>query len=742
MYTLKADTVKNRLLFTFAGLCTVEEMTRMADETAMKVKLLKPGFDVITDIRTYKPASPEVAAEVERAQVYMVKGGASRGVRVVGDSAVAGMQFGRTSKRVAYPSVNLPTFIEAERWLAGGYLESTSEAHPVRSSGSSNTTSVRTKIVFLAFLGIIGVGTFFTINTYLSVTTQKSMEIDKTSRRITTDILQEKIIRDNFLATGNRELLKSREEVRQETKSAISALQTQTLGSDLFASAQKLSPLEETSAGVFASMAENLSEIKSGKERIRTKISEMHNFLQQTGKESNSEEGDTNGKDLLIASREYLALWDARLLNIQDLSLLSRAEDYLQTRRKIAGELDQKSKSFLTLLQSASSPQYSNAWDKVKAYPSQIDDIENSLFASWKKNEDLKFKLDEIGTELSKAVSQIDSTVLMRMEKNNKTGEMLTRTITLADSTALILLSFLIIRSITRTLNRSITSLSEIAGQVEMGAKQISASSQQLADGTSQQVSSIEATSSSLEEMSTMTRQNAQNANQVNKFMKEATGVVEKANSSMGLLTASMNEISEASRDIQKIINTIDEIAFQTNLLALNAAVEAARAGETGAGFAVVADEVRNLAMRAAEAARNTASLIDGTVRKVQDGSDLVQNTNEDFGRVSESVIKSGGLLEEIAAASGEQAQGIEQLNRSVAEIEGVTQQTSASAEETASASEEMSGQARQMRDFVGELIGLVGGGGKRRSMFSGLGKAFSRSGGSGKTANHPLDSF
>jgi methyl-accepting chemotaxis protein len=144
--------------------------------------------------------------------------------------------------------------------------------------------------------------------------------------------------------------------------------------------------------------------------------------------------------------------------------------------------------------------------------------------------------------------------------------------------------------------------------------------------------------------------------------------------------------------------------------LALNAAVEAARAGEAGAGFAVVADEVRNLAMRAADAAKSTADLIEGTVKKVKDGGDLVTRTNEDFAKVAESAAKVGELVGEIAAASSEQAQGIEQTNTAVTEMDKVTQQNAANAEESASASEEMNAQAEQMKAMVGELVALVGG--------------------------------
>lgn len=174
-------------------------------------------------------------------------------------------------------------------------------------------------------------------------------------------------------------------------------------------------------------------------------------------------------------------------------------------------------------------------------------------------------------------------------------------------------------------------------------------------------------------------------------------------------LTQSMNEISRASEDTSKIVKSIDEIAFQTNLLALNAAVEAARAGEAGAGFAVVADEVRNLAMRAADAAKNTSNLIEMTVKKVKDGSGLVSKTNESFVKMASTASNVAQLVAEIAAASKEQSQGIEQVNNAVTEMEKVVQQNAANAEENAAASEEMNAQAIQMQVFVDDLFAIVG---------------------------------
>ncbi len=273
-----------------------------------------------------------------------------------------------------------------------------------------------------------------------------------------------------------------------------------------------------------------------------------------------------------------------------------------------------------------------------------------------------------------------------------------------------IILSWTIGRGITKPLRQIIADLTESSDQVSSASGQVNSASQSLAEGSSEQAASLEETSSSLEEMSAMTRQNADNAGQANNLMKAASSVVSKANDSMGQLTGAIAEISRASEETSKIIKTIDEIAFQTNLLALNAAVEAARAGEAGAGFAVVADEVRNLAMRAADAAKTTATLIEDTVKKIGDGSELVNATNSAFAEVSTSAGQVGELVGEIAAASREQAEGIEQVNQAVTEMDKVTQQNAANAEESASASEEMSAQAEMLKDMVGGLVTIVEG--------------------------------
>lgn len=281
-------------------------------------------------------------------------------------------------------------------------------------------------------------------------------------------------------------------------------------------------------------------------------------------------------------------------------------------------------------------------------------------------------------------------------------------------------LAVLITRSITAPVNRVIAGLNAGGEQVSSASSQVAQASQQMAEGSSEQASSLEETSSSLEEMSSMTRQNAENAKQANSMAVEARSSAEKGIEAMRQMTAAIGKIKESADSTAKIIKTIDEIAFQTNLLALNAAVEAARAGEAGKGFAVVAEEVRNLAQRSAEAAKNTAALIEESQGNSEHGVAVTAEVGDLLTQIAEKVQKVTDLVAEVSAASDEQAQGIDQINTAVSQMDQVTQRNAANAEESASASEELSAQARELNEMVWVLARIVGG---ERAVFSGNGQ-------------------
>lgn len=272
-------------------------------------------------------------------------------------------------------------------------------------------------------------------------------------------------------------------------------------------------------------------------------------------------------------------------------------------------------------------------------------------------------------------------------------------------------------------LNELMGRIRMVGDQINSGSQQVSDASQSLSQGATESAASLEEITSTMHEMGSQTRRNAENASQANKLSARARQSAEGGNVHMLEMIEAMGEINASSRNISKIIKTIDEIAFQTNLLALNAAVEAARAGQHGKGFAVVAEEVRNLAARSARAARETADLIEGSVEKVAAGSQIADKTAEALGEIVGGIGKVTDLVAEIAASSTEQAQGISEINIGLGQIDQVTQQNTANAEESAAAAQELASHAVQMQQMLQrfKLKGQARGGGMRADLSSPL---------------------
>ncbi|OOM81254.1 methyl-accepting chemotaxis protein [Clostridium sp. BL-8] len=256
-------------------------------------------------------------------------------------------------------------------------------------------------------------------------------------------------------------------------------------------------------------------------------------------------------------------------------------------------------------------------------------------------------------------------------------------------------------RRMTEKLNSTMHTINAAAEQVAAGSRQVSDSSVSLSQGAMEQASSIEELTSSMEEISSQTKMNAENATSANDIAVSAKANAEDGYEQMKEMQKAVVEINNSSTNIYKIIKVIDEIAFQTNILALNAAVEAARAGQHGKGFAVVAEEVRNLAARSAKAAKETADMIEGSIKKAEAGTNIADKTAGALNKIVEDTVKIAEFISQIAIASNEQAEGIEQINQGIMQVSAIVQSNSATAEESASASEELASQAEMLKDQV-----------------------------------------
>jgi methyl-accepting chemotaxis protein len=270
-------------------------------------------------------------------------------------------------------------------------------------------------------------------------------------------------------------------------------------------------------------------------------------------------------------------------------------------------------------------------------------------------------------------------------------------------------LAWLIAGGTSRVIGQVASGLRQGAAQVVSAANEVSASSQSLSKGANEQSAALVQTSASMEEMSSMTQRTAVHSARAADLMADVNQQVNASNDALKAMVASMSGIVDASRSVSKIIKTIDEIAFQTNLLALNAAVEAARAGEAGMGFAVVADEVRSLAQRAAQAARDTTTLIEESIARSSDGTSKVDLVAASVGAITTALVELRQLVSEVSEACRQQAQGIDQVSQTIAQMERVTQGSAAAAEECAAASEEMHAHSESTLAIVLSLEALAG---------------------------------
>jgi methyl-accepting chemotaxis protein len=308
---------------------------------------------------------------------------------------------------------------------------------------------------------------------------------------------------------------------------------------------------------------------------------------------------------------------------------------------------------------------------------------------------------DELGQTLSGAVSFVNHVSHIAIQLENVAQGVLTDNIQLLSDTDTMGMSM---AQMIDNLNDMFTEIQSSAYQVSLGAKQVADGAQSLAQGATEQAASIEELSDSINEIAENTKANAATAGKTSKLSEKIKTNAEKGSRQMNEMIEAVEEINEAGKNISKIINTIDDIAFQTNILALNAAVEAARAGQHGKGFAVVAEEVRNLASKSAEAAKNTGSMIQNSMDKAELGSRIAGETAASLMEIVSGINDSAQMIMDMAKSSEEQSHRISQINIGVEQVSHVVQQNSATAEQSAAASEEMSGQSDTLQHLISKF--------------------------------------
>jgi methyl-accepting chemotaxis protein len=581
--------------------------------------------------------------------------------------------------------------------------------------------SLRGKVILLLVIALTALAVVSAGNYLLRKDIQNAQELQAGINTALAELQESRVAERAFLQEGEPKLADKALSLLQNALSKLDEQKKKASQEEVIQSLEGLSSGVSAYREVFSKVVANVKRINqlrtemlaSGKRLDEQARTQVVGFLDEKEGEMLMETG-TGLDDMHINFRngvkDYRYFITQLILNSQRLYLEAKEAQYLAERKIIEEGIKLQGKNTDTLLSAVKFDEPKKAWAAITKESNSIVSADQKLHGLWKSNRQAMAKMEAGSVDLTKKADALDKQNQEEMEAKSTFADLLGIGVFLVAAVLLLAGGMVIIRTTFSSLRGAVGGLNDVASEVGKASEQFSGSSNDLASGASEQAASLEETAASLEELSSMTKQSAEHARQADQLMQEAGRIVEQANHAMESLREAMGKISTNSDETAHIIKTIDEIAFQTNLLALNAAVEAARAGEAGAGFAVVADEVRSLAMRAAEAAKNTQDLIEQNIHDVKTGGEMVKTTDEAFSQVEESAQKVGGLVSEIAAASEEQAQGIDQINKATAEMDKVTQRVAGNAEETASASEELSGQVGALTSVVDDLAKLLGG--------------------------------
>jgi len=583
-----------------------------------------------------------------------------------------------------------------------------------------NLSNIRAKIMFLSLIGIVGILAIAVINIYADILRNKESELLKTSQEVVRGILKEMALEEKYIFSNNAAMLSEHKKYHDDLRKSIVAMNSLAADNKIKNLGKGIVSLEEEHNKIFQLIQNNINVINDSKESLNKEIRQMRDMVWKIVDAINDEESkamlytgktfDSFRSDLRAELKDVINIQNETLLNIQELLLFSDITKYREMKKMISGKVEKKIINVQNVLQAVNSEEFNAIWGKVQEQFPQTDRIEETLQNGWFENRELMLNLEKKSSQLEMSALEIASLSKEYTEKKINISKYIRLSLITGGILILSILSFVLSISIIRPIHSAIGKLKDSSEQVFSLSEQVFSSSRSFSESSTEQAASVEETSASLEEMSSMTRKNSDSSANADSFMKQVNQVVSKSGGSISRLALSMDDISKSGIATLKIVKTIDEIAFQTNLLALNAAIEAARAGELGSGFAVVADEVRNLALRVTQAAKQSSELIDSTIKKVKDGSDILIGTMNNFQEVIQLTAKAGEFVSEIAASTNEQANGIGQINNAMVEIEKIIEHNAATAEESAATSELMNAQAVQLKEVVSDLDVLIKG--------------------------------
>lgn len=582
-----------------------------------------------------------------------------------------------------------------------------------------NSLNIKVRITGLLILGILFLFINTTVNLHLDKKKNQVVAVGSASRTIAHKITTISTLEAEYLLRNHSSALESIKTERVELDEAIAALQRDRSDEQFRTVFTEIVAAGKEREITFSKAVENADAMNASKASFLQDMQKISDILQSLVNLITQQETQllmTEGASLSApegALRDQLkqvaASLGAKITALQNLFLFSDIESYNHSNPPLQKKLKGDVKNLKIQLAAQASAKYKSSWEQAEQLLSLMEKKEESLADLYVSKLELSANL-ESGNKHVQGLAALSAQIAEELLKQNSR-----RNVSLAvgslvvQGVILLLLGTLLIRSTQNTLTQAINGLNQSADMVVATSSQVSSASQEFADGASEQAAALEETSATLEQMATMIKRTAENTIQANDLTQAASGIVERANIIVNELTLCMKEISDAGQQTCKIIKTIYDIAFQTRLLSLNAAVESARAGEAGNGFAVVANEVRNLAMRTADSAKQTETLIMSSIAKLSSGEERVIHTHGAIFDLSHCMAKVAGLVNEIATASSEQALGIEEINKAVAEIDRVTQLNSGNANESAANSEEMNTQAKTMKFFIGDLANMVG---------------------------------